>query len=147
MFLLFCHESLLNPYGQKAISTKMMIHFHFQIGFVWGVVSLAAFLFSPFFGKYGSKIGPKLATIAGGMTQAGLELEQPSMATQLFMLMLAEQAIKAGLTHYMCPAFLACFKPFTQPSMCHYSHLIKYEQRVARVHQLYDLHKSLFLNI
>ena len=83
----------------------MMIHFHFQIGFVWGVVSLAAFLFSPLFGKYGSKFGPKLVTIAGGITQAGLELERPSMAAHLFMIILAEQAIKAG------PVFLACFMP------------------------------------
>ena len=116
---------------------KMMMHFHFQIGFVWGFVSLAAFLFSPFFGKYGSKIGPKLVAIAGGFTQV---LKRLSMFTQLFMLMLAEQAIKAVPTHCMYPVFLACFMPFTQPRMSLYSHLnlmIKQKRVSFCVHKSY----------
>jgi MFS family permease len=40
-----------------------------QYGFVFGIVSLAGFISSPIFGKYGEKIGPKLVYNIGGFTQ------------------------------------------------------------------------------
>ena len=39
-------------------------------GFVFGVYSLAAFIFSPIFGKYGVKISPKYIYIIGALTQS-----------------------------------------------------------------------------
>ena len=41
----------------------------FQYGFVFGIVSLAAFIFSPIFGRYGTAIGPKLLYNTGGFVQ------------------------------------------------------------------------------
>ena len=40
-----------------------------QYGFVFGIANLAAFLFAPFFGRYGSKIGPKILYNFGAFTQ------------------------------------------------------------------------------
>ena len=36
---------------------------------MFGIVSLAAFVFSPFFAHYGQKIGPKLLYNIGGIVQ------------------------------------------------------------------------------
>ena len=41
----------------------------FQYGFVFGIANLAAFLVAPFFGKYGTKIGPKLLYNSGAYLQ------------------------------------------------------------------------------
>ena len=41
-----------------------------QYGFVFGVVNLAAFLFAPFFARYGTKIGPRFLVILGAFIQA-----------------------------------------------------------------------------
>ena len=36
---------------------------------MFGIVSLAAFIFSPIFGHYGERIGPKLLYNVGGLVQ------------------------------------------------------------------------------
>ena len=41
----------------------------FQYGFVFGIANLAAFLFAPIFGRYGSKIGPKILYNCGAFLQ------------------------------------------------------------------------------
>ena len=43
----------------------------FQYGFVFGIMSLAGFIFTPIFGHYGERIGPKLLAIIGGVAQGG----------------------------------------------------------------------------
>ena len=40
-----------------------------QYGFVFGIANLSAFIFAPFFGRYGSKIGPKWLYNFGAFTQ------------------------------------------------------------------------------
>ena len=39
--------------------------FQFQYGFVFGIFNLAAVVTAPIFGKYGTKIGPKLLYCSG----------------------------------------------------------------------------------
>ena len=41
-----------------------------QYGFVFGIFNMAAFITAPFFGRYGSQIGPKLLYNTGGIVQA-----------------------------------------------------------------------------
>jgi MFS family permease len=41
-----------------------------QYGFVFGITNMAAFLTAPFFGRYGSKLGPKLLYNTGAFVQA-----------------------------------------------------------------------------
>ena len=41
-----------------------------QYGFVFGITNMAAFLTAPFFGRYGSQIGPKLLYNTGAFVQA-----------------------------------------------------------------------------
>lgn len=43
--------------------------FFLQYGLVFGIVSLAAFIFSPIFAHFGAKIGPKLLYNVGGLVQ------------------------------------------------------------------------------
>ena len=40
-----------------------------QYGFVFGIANLSLFLFSPVFGKYGTKFGPKLCFNFGAVLQ------------------------------------------------------------------------------
>ena len=40
-----------------------------EYGFVFGIANLALFIFSPIFGKYGTKIGPKNCFCAGAVLQ------------------------------------------------------------------------------
>ncbi len=40
-----------------------------EYGFVFGIANLSLFMFSPFFGKYGTKIGPKLCFNIGAVMQ------------------------------------------------------------------------------
>ena len=40
-----------------------------QYGFVFGIANLAAFIFAPIFGRFGSKLGPKLVYNLGAFTQ------------------------------------------------------------------------------
>ena len=44
--------------------------FSLQYGFVFGIANLAAFLFAPIFGKFGTRIGPKLLYNSGAYLQA-----------------------------------------------------------------------------
>jgi MFS family permease len=41
----------------------------FKYGFVFGSANLAAFIFAPIFGRFGSKIGPKLLYNVGAYVQ------------------------------------------------------------------------------
>lgn len=41
-----------------------------KYGFVFGIANLAAFLFAPLFGRFGTKIGPKLLYNCGAYLQA-----------------------------------------------------------------------------
>ncbi len=41
-----------------------------QYGFVFGIINMAAFITAPFFGRYGSMIGPKLLYNVGAFVQA-----------------------------------------------------------------------------
>ena len=41
-----------------------------QYGFVFGITNLAAFIFAPIFGAYGTQIGPKLLYNCGAFLQA-----------------------------------------------------------------------------
>ena len=40
-----------------------------EYGFVFGIANLSLFIFSPIFGKYGSKIGPKICFNCGAVMQ------------------------------------------------------------------------------
>ena len=40
-----------------------------EYGFVFGIANLSLFIFSPIFGKYGTKIGPKICFNAGAVLQ------------------------------------------------------------------------------
>ena len=40
-----------------------------EYGFVFGIANLSLFIFSPIFGKYGTKIGPKLCFNVGAVLQ------------------------------------------------------------------------------
>ena len=61
-------NALLAPFFPMEAKSKGALISH--SGFVFGVYSLAAFIFSPIFGKYGVKISPKYIYITGGLTQA-----------------------------------------------------------------------------
>jgi hypothetical protein len=41
-----------------------------QYGFVFGITNMAAFITAPFFGRYGSVLGPKLLYNSGAFVQA-----------------------------------------------------------------------------
>ena len=43
--------------------------FSFQYGFVFGIANLAAFIFAPIFGRFGTKIGPKILYNSGAYLQ------------------------------------------------------------------------------
>ena len=45
------------------------LHSFYKYGFVFGIANLAAFLASPLFGKFGTKIGPKLLYNIGALLQ------------------------------------------------------------------------------
>ena len=55
-------------YGCSVLNTICLYNM-LQYGFVFGIVSLAAFLFAPIFGRYGTAIGPKLLYNTGGFVQ------------------------------------------------------------------------------
>ena len=62
------------------------ISFLFQYGFVFGIANLAAFLFAPIFGKFGTRIGPKLLCNSGayqGCSHA-LDIGGPKLIEALF---------------------------------------------------------------
>ena len=53
----------------KILAFNIVVYW-FQYGFVFGIYSLAAFISSPFFGKFGHKIGPKIVYNVGAFLQA-----------------------------------------------------------------------------
>jgi hypothetical protein len=46
-----------------------LLFYVLQYGFVFGIANLAAFLFAPIFGRYGTKIGPKILYNCGAYLQ------------------------------------------------------------------------------
>ena len=54
----------------QSFKMTVLVFFVSQYGFVFGIVSLAAVIFSPIFAHFGNLIGPKLLYILGAYTQA-----------------------------------------------------------------------------